>query len=386
MAWRQVKVEEQRMKLALAVEAGISITDACLQFGISRPTGYKWLKRHEEEGKEGLYDRSRAPHSNPNAIEDHIEKGILEMRLKFPKLGPKKVHAKLLELHPNTEWPCSSSVGNVLDRNGLVVKRKCRKRVAANTPSIFNGEQPNEVWCMDFKGTIRTVDNTGYEPFTLTDSSSRFLIKCQLLIRNNFKYVWGSLETAFREYGLPEYILSDNGPPFATIGVGRLSRLSVHLIKSGVQPLWIPPGQPQKNGRHERMHGTMERELGRPSANSEMDLKVKLRRFQEYYNYDRPHESLGQKAPGKVYISSERQWNGVLRSPEYSDEHVIRKVQKDGTINLKNRRIFVGEALEKEPVGLIDTLEGLGVYYGPIYLGVINENKLEFPREKKRRA
>lgn len=373
MAWKEVKVEDQRKKFILTVSNGSNISDACQQFGISRPTGYKWIKRWQDEGFEGLCNRSTAPLSRPRMTEESIEDKILEMRFRYPKWGPKKILAQLSELDSETNWPCPSTIGNVLDRNGLTVRRKLRKRVVANAAGAFNGEYSNEVWCMDFKGTLKTIQNGGYDPFTLTDSSSRFLIKCQILQSNNTEHVWATLDTAFREYGLPEHIVSDNGPPFATVGVGRYSRLSINLIKAGVKPLWIAPGQPQQNGRHERMHGTIELELGKPAANSYVELKRKLLEFQNYYNYERPHEALGQITPGKVYSPSNRTWNGIFRSPEYGSEYEIRRVQKNGVIDFEGKRIFLGEALYKEPVGLLETKEGLSVYYGENSLGVIND-------------
>lgn len=384
MAWKQVKVEEQRKKFIIACNDNyLNFTRLCQDFGISRPTGYKWLERYEDEGVDGLSDRSRAPYSHPNIINDQIEKEILEMKYKFPHLGPKKIYAKLFDLNPTINWPCPSTIGNIFERNGLIVRRKLRKRLAANTPSAFNGINPNDVWCMDFKGTLRTVDNKGYDPFTLSDSGSRFLIKCQILISNNFKNVWSVLDIAFREYGLPKHILSDNGPPFATMGAGRLSRISINLIKAGVKPIWITPGKPQQNGRHERMHGTMESVLGKPAANSCSELKVKLKEFQYYYNYDRPHEALDQKSPGSIFIPSANQWNGKFQTPEYSSEYDIRKVQKCGTINLKGERIFIGEAFYQEHIGLLEMDDGLRVYYGPIFLGIVNEkNKIEFKKIK----
>ena len=381
MAWREVKVEEERKKFIIALSTGVSFSDLCRLFGISRPTGYKWLKRWEEQGFQGLCNQSTAPHSNPNTITQDVENAIVDMRFKFPKMGPRKIYAKLLDFNPEIEWPCPSTIGNILDKNGLTLRRKLRKRMAANVPSAFHGLESNEVWCMDFKGTLRTIDNQKCDPFTLTDSTSRYLIKCQILARNNFRAVWAVLETAFRECGLPEFILSDNGPPFATRGIGRLSRLSISLIKAGVKPLWIEPGKPQQNGRHERMHGTMESELGKPAANSISELKTKLEKFQYYYNYERPHEAIGQIPPGKVYQPSCRIWNGKFQMPEYSSDYLIRKVQKDGTINLNGKRIFVGETLHQEYVGLLDADDGLRLYYGDIFLGVVNDNlKIKFKR------
>lgn len=381
MVWKQVNVEDQRKKFISALCNGSNFSDICREFDISRPTGYKWLKRFKEEGEGGLLDRSKAPHSHPNIIEADIEDKVLAMRFNFKKLGPKKLYAKLLELYPNVHWPCASSIGNILDRNGLTVCRKLRKRVAANTPSAFDGVFPNDVWCMDFKGTLRTIENKGYDPFTLTDSRSRFLIKCQILEKKNFEQVWATLDAAFREYGLPDHLLSDNGPPFATAGAGRLSRLSINLIKAGVKPLWITPGKPQQNGRHERMHGTMESELGKPAANSERELKKKLKEFQKYYNFERPHEGLGQIVPGKVFMPSKKEWRGIFQSPEYDKEYEIRKVQKCGTINLSGNRIFIGESFHQEPIGILKVENELRVYYGSILLGNINEKyELTFER------
>lgn len=379
MAWKQVKVEDQRKMFIETVLEGSNFSAICRQFDISRQAGYKWLNRFNEEGYSGLIDRSKAPHTQPNIIDECYEKIVLELRIKFPKLGPKKIYAKLLEINPLENWPCPTSISNILDRNGLTVKRKFRKRVAANTPSAFNGEEPNEVWCMDFKGTLKTLDNNKYDPFTLTDSSSRYLLKCLILKRNNFEYVWSTLDATFREYGLPQYILSDNGPPFATIGAGRLSRLSINLIKAGVKPLWIEPGKPQQNGRHERMHGIMESDIGSPAANSKTELQSKLMNFQNYYNFDRPHGALGQKPPGKIFTKSERQWNGRFRDPEYNQDYEVRKVQKCGTINYKGKRIFIGETFHQEKVGIKEEDE-LRVYFGDILLGVINDSQLRFRR------
>jgi putative transposase len=380
MAWKQVNVKDQRKKFILATQES-SFAEACRQFDISRTTGYKWQDRYEIEGEEGLNDRSKAPHSHPNAISKWMEEQVLEMKAKFSKLGPDKIYAKLMELDQNIAWPCSSSIGNIFDKNGLTVRRKLRKKVAANTPSAFNGEHPNEVWCMDFKGTLRTLDNKKYDPFTLTDSSSRYLIKCNILERNNFNNVWAILETAFYEFGLPDYVLSDNGPPFATVGAGRLSRLAINLIKAGVTPIWITPGKPQENGRHERMHGTMQSHLGNPAANSKQQLKTKLKEFQEYYNEERPHAALGQIPPVRIYTSSEREWKGRFQSPEYGEEYEKRKVQKCGRIRINGEKIFIGETFYQEYVGILEGEEGLSVYYGNVLLGVINKkNKLTFKR------
>ena len=301
MAWMQVKVKEQRTNFINDVlKNQNNFTGLCRKYDISRKTGYKWLERYQIEGLDGLCDRSKAPLLRPNTIEDYIINQIIEVRIKYPKWGPKKIHWWLTENKPNVKWPTPSSIGNIFDRYGFTVRRKYRKRVAENKTPLSLGEEP-DVWSLDFKGTMRATDGTKSDPFTLTDNVSRFLIKCQILKSNNGKCVWSVLESSFREYGLPNGVLSDNGPPFATTGVGRLSKVSINLIKVGVTPTWITPGKPQQNGRHERMHGTLEEEINNCQISSQIELSNKLRDFQNYFNFERPHEALGQKTPESVY-------------------------------------------------------------------------------------
>lgn len=388
MAWKEVKVEEQRKKFIDDVLIGkMNVATACQKYDISRKTGYKWINRYQLDGLDGLCDKHRAPHVQANAINDDIIGQVIEVRLMEPSWGPKKVHGWLKTNKPHMEIPSQNTIGNILDRYGLTVPRKYRRRVAANVPTLFTGSQPNDVWCFDFKGTIRIGNQQAFDPFTLTDNVSRYLIKNEILDKNRFQYVWAILEAAFREFGLPERVLSDNGPPFATAGAGRLSKVSINLIKAGVTPTWITPGQPQQNGRHERMHGTMEREIVSNNANSKSELCRKLKEFQHYFNFKRPHEALGQKTPSSVYVPSNRVWDGMLRSPEYTAEYQVRKVQKCGTITLPGVKMFISEALHGEPVGCIEKDNGLHVYYGSILLGVMNsESKLEFPRVKKKKG
>lgn len=387
MAWMQVKMEDQRNNFINAVIANDkNFSDLCLEYDISRKTGYKWLERYKNEGIGGLCDRSKAPIIRPTSISEPLIHQILAVRIKYPKWGPKKVHAWLKANHASLEWPSPSSIGNIFDRFGLTVTRKLRRRFAVNDTTLTFGENPNDVWSLDFKGTMRTADGSKSDPFTVTDNVSRFLIRCQILQANNGKCVWASLEAAFREYGLPCRILSDNGPPFATAGVGRLSKLSINLIKAGVLPTWITPGKPQQNGRHERMHGTLEKEIESRLLSSQIELGNSLKNFQHYFNFERPHEALDQRTPSDIYVPSTRSWDGILRCPEYTDDFEVRKIQKDGTINLKGTRIFISEALWGESVGLLKG-DTLSVHYGPLLLGSINDNfKLEFSRITKKKA
>lgn len=205
---------------------------------------------------------------------------------------------------------------------------------------------------MDFKGSWLTSDGVKFEPLTIIDNHSRYLLCCQPLRQNNHKHVWGVFERLFYEVGLPNKIRSDNGPPFATIGAGRLSRLSINLIKAGAIPEWIEPGNPQQNGRQERMHGTLKK-IGVDVSLDEISQISKLKEFVEYYNFIRPHAAIGQKCPGDVYNLSPREWDGGLRSPEYTSDYKIGTVHSCGKLMYKSKMIYVGRVFEGEPIGLI---------------------------------
>jgi putative transposase len=385
MTWRVTNVEEQkRLFISAYLEEKFNLSDLCRQFDISRPTAYKWIDRFKKEGWAGLKELSREPHTSPNKTPDALEEAILKVKYEYSKWGPKKILGYLENNIKNIKWPTSTTIENILKSKGLVKKRKLRKRLAKTAEPLMECNASNEVWSMDFKGWWLTAGNEKYEPFTLTDGFSRFLLCCEKLSFNNTTHVWAILERLFREYGLPLRIRSDNGPPFASLGAGRLSRLAVNLIKAGVTPEWIDPGEPQQNGRHERMHLTLEQE-GVDLNLSLKDQTSKLEEFVQYYNFIRPHESLNQKTPSQIYTVSPRYWNGLLKSPEYGDEYKIGKVKDCGKMSWKNREIYIGRVLSGEPIGLKLDEEKLQAYYGPIFLGIVKENTLEIERRLGRK-
>jgi putative transposase len=389
VAWGEMKVEDKRKEFIGKCKEEIqNFSDLCRQYKISRPTGYKWIERFEEEGIEGLENRSRAPLHQASGTECSLVKQILRVRLQWRDWGPKKVLGYLKIHFPDTMWPSTTTIGNIFDRNGLTVCRKYRRRVPARTTPLAHSQQPNDVWCADFKGWFLTKDGQKCEPFTLTDASSRFLIRCKKLDFNKGEYVWGVLDAAFREWGLPLYLRHDNGPPFATCAPGRLSQLSIKLIKAGVIPEWIEPGKPQQNGRHERMHLTLKNETATPPADNLKLQQIRLEKFQDYYNFIRPHEALNQNTPGSAYCPSPRKWDGHLRAPEYPDGYEVRKVMKSGSIARRGKNLFISEILYKEYVGIVEQEDGhFTVSYGPIILGSIDQsNTFQIPQNKRRRA
>ena len=277
MGWTETRAVDERMRFVMAVEKREEAFAAvCRRFGVSRKTGYKWLGRYDEAGVEGLIERSRAPLNHPHAIMEAVAERCLAVRRAHPTWGPVKVRAWLVRRVPQSEWPAASTIGALFDREGLTVKRRLRRRSPPSSVPFAHCGAANDVWCMDFKGWFLTGDGTHCEPLTLSDAHSRYLLRCQVMGRNDADHVWPVLDAAFREFGLPKGLRSDNGAPFASRGAGGLSKLSVKVIKAGVLPERIAPGKPQQNGRLERLHLTLLQDTANPPARS---LRQQMDRF-----------------------------------------------------------------------------------------------------------
>ena len=373
MGWKKTCAMDERMRFVMAVEGQQETFAAvCRRFGVSRKTGYKWLARYDEAGVEGLADRSRAPLHHPQAMSDEIAEHCLEVRRTHPTWGPVKVRAWLQRYEPATSWPAASAIGALFDREGLTVKRRVRRRCPPSSMPFGHCGAANDVWCMDFKGWFLTGDGTHCEPLTLSDAYSRYLLRCQVMPRTDTDHVWPVLEAAFREFGLPRRLRSDNGSPFASRGAGGLSKLAVKVIKAGVAPERIAPGKPQQNGRLERLHLTLLQDTAKPPARSLREQLERLRRFQQVYNEERPHQALGNDTPAEHYAVSPRRFDGVLREPNYEPEHTVRRVRHNGEIRWQGNTIYITEALIGEPIGLCENEAGdWTVSYGPIALGLI---------------
>jgi transposase InsO family protein len=370
MAWGLLKVEEQRKALVDAYFKGTaSMSELCYQFGVSRKTAYKWCNRYKSLGIEGLKDHSKAPHNRSVLYNREIIDMAIDLKLKKRNWGPKKILAALKAKYPRIEWPCPTRLYEIFKANCLIVPRRLRTRVPATHP-LRECNDSNDVWMADFKGWFLTGDGTKCEPLTITDGFSRFLLKCVHTGSKSWEYVWPIFEEAFKVYGLPNRIRTDNGPPFGSVGAGRLTSLSIKLIKSGVIPEWINPGHPEENGRHERFHLTLKESTANTPAHTLEEQIQRMLIFQEEYNYERPHEALGMATPSDLYCRSSRKWDGILRSPEYDTQEVlVRKVGQSGTIWIKQTEYYLSQTLSGEYVGIKETDEGLEASYGPIYLG-----------------
>jgi putative transposase len=386
MVWLETCGVEERMRFVMAVEEQ---TDAfavvCRQFGVSRKTGYKWLERYQSTGFAGLLERSRAPLHRPNTVTDVIADRCLSVRRAHPTWGPIKVKAWLERREPAIDWPATSTIGALFDREGLTVRRRFRRRGPPSSMPFASCEAANDVWCIDFKGWFLTADGSTCEPLTLSDAASRYLLRCQSMSCTDTAHVWPVLDAAFREFGLPHRLRSDNGPPFASRGAGGLSRLSVKVIKAGVTPERIAPGKPQQNGRLERLHLTLLQDTASPPAHSLREQIGRLHAFQRLYNEERPHAALGNDTPSEHYAPSPRRFDGILREPDYAADLTVRRVRSNGEIKWQGNMIYINGALAGEPIGLAEhAAGGWTAYYGPVALGVVNHSadRLRIPRRK----
>jgi putative transposase len=384
MGWLETSAVEERMRFVMEVERGEeTIAGLCRLFGISRRIGHKWLERYRDEGIKGLADRSRAPLTCQHAMSERIAERCLAVRREYPTWGPVKVLAFLERREPRTRWPAASTIGYLFDREGLTVKRRRRRHAVPAGQPFGACQAANAVWCIDFKGWFRTGDGRRCEPLTLSDAYSRYLLRCQVLPKTDSEHVWPVLEAAFREFGLPQALRSDNGAPFASVGAGGLSQLSVRVIKAGVALQRITPAKPQENGRLERLHLTLLQDTAQPPARSFREQLERLRRFQRIYNEERPHAALGNDTPAEHYAASPRDFDGVLREPVYADHEQVRRVRLNGEIRWQGRTVYISSALAGEPIGLTENADGSWTArYGPAVLGTIAHaaDRLKKPR------
>ena len=345
---------DERMRFVLEQERGLhSMTELCEIYHIARETGYYWLRRYQQGGLEALEDRNRAPRQHPNQTPEEIEQAVLELRRAHMSWGPRKLKRVLEREEPERPWPAASTIGEMVAREGLVVPRKKRRRAPAYTQPFASADEPNRVWCADFKGWFRSGDGERIDPLTITDACSRYLLRCQQVEKADTERVRAIFESAFRECGLPRAIRTDNGAPFASRAVAGLSRLAVWWMKLGIVPERIAAGHPEQNGRHERMHRTLKQETASPPAANRRAQQRAFDRFRREYNEERPHEALALETPSAVYTRSARPYPARVPEPEYGSAFAMRRVQERGQFRWKSERVFLSETLIGESIGLL---------------------------------
>ena len=276
---------------------------------------------------------------------------MLELRQAHMRWGPRKLKWVLERDQPGRPWPAASTIGALLQRAGLVVARKQRRRTAPYTQPLQHAEGCNRVWCADFKGWFRSGNGERIDPLTISDAYSRYLLRCQRVEKTNTERVRAIFEAAFREHGLPQAIRTDNGAPFASCALAGLSRLAVWWMKLGIVPERIEAGHPEQNGRHERMHRTLKQEVA--TAQDGRAQQRELDRFRHEYNQLRPHEALGMQTPASVYADSPRAYPARLPEPEYPDSMRVYAVHSKGQFRWKKQDVFLTEVLWGERIGLL---------------------------------
>lgn len=330
-----------------------TMTELCARYGITRETGYVWWRRYQAVGWEGLVEKSRATQRHRNQTAEVIEGMVLEMRQAHMSWGPRKLKHRLERDEPGRRWPAASTIGALLKRSGMTVARKKRWKTPAYTQPLAHADGPNRVWCADFKGWFRTKDGERIDPLTITDAHSRYLLRCQAVEKMDTARVQAIFEAAFREYGMPVAIRTDNGAPFASRALAGLSRLTVWWMKLGIVPERIEAGHPEQNGRHERMHRTLKQEVTQPVGANRREQQRMMDRFREEYNQVRPHEALQMQTPADVYTGSARRFPVRLAEVEYPETMLVRTVQHKGDFRWKKHEVFVSEVLWGERIGLL---------------------------------
>jgi putative transposase len=377
MPWRvQSPMSERRRFVDEYLHGASSMTALCACYGISRRVGYKWLARFLVEGDRDLHDQSRRPQTSPWAVAPDLATLLLETRQHHPTWGPRKILAYLARRQPSTAWPAASTVGALFKRHGLVRARRRHAKPGHPGRPMSPILAPNDVWTADFKGHFALGQGPRCHPLTIVDSFSRYLLACQALPHPSTVESKPVFTRLFQEYGLPDRIRSDNGAPFATTTLCRLSELSVWWLKLGIRPELIQPASPQQNARHERMHRTLKAEATRPPAAS---LRAQQRRFNSFrleYNSERPHEALGGAPPAAVYQPSRRPFPVRLPPPSYPEHYLTRHVSTNGGIRLNNAYVTLAPALIEERVGLEEVADGIwAVYFYDYLLGHLNERE-----------
>lgn len=375
MPWNETCAMDERVRfVGRWLEGRGTKRQLCAEFGISRVTGDKWIRRYELEGLAGLAERSRAPLGHPNAVAVAVAERIVTAKLAHPHWGPKKVMDWLRRRAPDAYWPADSTAGVILERAGLVRPRRRRRRVAPMAQPLAHCGACHDVWSADFKGDYRLGDGRRCYPLTVSDNHSRYLLACRALGGPTHAAVQPWFERVFRAHGLPAAIRTDNGAPFASLALGGLSRLSAWWVRLGIRPERIAPGRPNQNGRHERMHRPLKAQATQPpSAN----LVAQQRRFDAFvaeYNDERSHEGLGRTTPASHYAPSLRPYPETLRPIDYPASQLVRRVRSNGEIRWGGGLIYVSGVLAGELVGLEAIATGLWeVCYSFHPLGLLDE-------------
>jgi putative transposase len=382
MPWKETCAMNQKIQLIGDYLKQIyTITQLSETYEVSRNTIYKWIKRYKQGGNEGLTERISAPRRHPNATSLEVARELTEFKMQHKCWGPKKVVFWLKKYRPGQPWPAVSTSSHLLKQAGLVKTRKKRSRCLPYTEPFQECSGPNMVWSVDYKGQFKTGDGNLCYPLTFTDNYSRYLLGCTALSHPSYELSRPVFEALFKKYGLPVAIRTDNGPPFASCGLGGLSKLSVWLIKLGIKPERIKAGHPEQNGRHERMHRSLKEATAKPPKQNLKEQQKAFDVHQKDFNEDRPHEALGMRTPASVYKPSLRAYPAKIPKIVYPARYQVRQVRHNGEIKWKGETVYVSQALAREPVALKQVADHQWkIYFSTYLLGILDELDMKIKR------
>jgi len=360
--------------VALVKEGLYEMTELCERFGVSRQTGYTTLRHYEQHGIDGLKDRSHAPRTCPHRIDEAMCELLLEARRAHPHWGPRTIIEWLKPRYPELTLPAASTVGDLYSREKLVKRRTRTRNWSHPGREWVRVGDPNDLWTIDFKGEFRMGNGQRCYPLTMMDAHTRFLLVCHGLGSTAHAGTQAVVERAFREYGLPKVIRTDNGGPFATKAIAGLSRLNLWWAQLGIGHDRIAPGHPEQNGSHERMHLTLKQETAFPPAEDGARQQERLDGFRHEFDFERPHHALGMRTPGSLYTPSARELPERVPEPEYPAHCIVRQVRANGILYFRDRSIFLSELLIGHDVALEEIADGIwSIYFYKLLLARFSE-------------
>ncbi len=361
MSWMECNKMDEKLKFIARYLEGEKIAPLCREFGVSRTTGHKLIERYKMMGQMALVEQKRTPHRYANKLPIAVEALILDLKREYPNWGAPKIREKIIKKYPDVRPPARSTVHAVLDRNGLVKHRQGRKRFKASGTTLTHVTLPNQLWCADYKGEFMLGNKQYCYPLTITDYATRYLLTCEALASTKEEFAFEIFERAFKEFGLPDSIRTDNGVPFASAqAFYNLSKLSVWWMRHGINVERIRPGHPEENGRHERMHLTLKLETTRPPRDNLIGQQESFDKFIDEFNTERPHEGIGNKYPSEIYKPSARAFKPLepLHYPLH-DKTVL--VSQCGRICDRGLKVSLSRAFAGQEVGIKEMEDGIWV-------------------------
>ena len=361
MPWKECDKMDEKVKFIARLLDGEKMAPLCREFNISRKTGYQIRDKYLRFGQEAFIEQKRTPYRYANKLPVQIEMMILDLKKEYPDWGAPKIREKIIRRHPDVKTPAISTVHAVLDRHGLVKSALRKKRYKAEGTPLVHVQDPNDLWCADYKGDFMLGDRNYCYPLTITDYASRFLLSCESLSSTNENFAFEVFTRAFKEYGLPLAVRTDNGCPFYSANaLYGMTKLSVWWLRLGIGIERIRPGNPQENGRHERMHLTLKQETTRPPGQNQLVQQEKFDRFMQVFNYERPHQGIDMKYPSEIYKKSERQYKGI--EPIFYPFHdKTIQVTQCGRLCEKNLKVNLSRAFAGQEVGIKEVEDGIWV-------------------------